>query len=409
MTNAMNACAKILVPAAATLVVACGGASADSPTANTPDTSRTSGTTIRATQLTVGGGHTCVITAVGAAYCWGSGAFGQLGNGGAPLPHSGNAPSADYPVAVVGGLKFASISAGYVHTCALTGDGKAYCWGFNYESDEVRGALGDGTDNNRGVPTAVVGGLTFKSIVAGGHHTCGITQNGETDCWGRNASGELGTGDLSGVAQLSPVRVPAVAFTQLALGYKFSCGLTAAGQAYCWGNNEAGELGDGTQSARQSPTAVIGGATYTELSGSVFQLHTCGLRPDGTADCWGENVSGELGDGTTSPHDAPIAIAGGLKFISVSSGDYHSCGLTAAGQAYCWGNNAQGELGTGTTTDSKIPVAVSGSLTFTQLGAGGDHTCGLTADGVVYCWGQAGYVGDGANVNRTVPTKVLGF
>jgi alpha-tubulin suppressor-like RCC1 family protein len=141
--------------------------------------------------------HTCALTVQGAAYCWGLNADGQLGNGG-----NANSPT---PVPVAGGLTFEAISAGWWHTCALTATGAAYCWGLNFH-----GQLGDGSNaTTLAVPAPVAGSLTFDDLAAGGHHTCAITPSRMTYCWGSNSSGQLADGGFTGGTHRSPHQIVA--------------------------------------------------------------------------------------------------------------------------------------------------------------------------------------------------------
>lgn len=338
-----------------------------------------------ATTLSVGE-HQCVIRDDGEAFCWGGDFGGRLGTGGSPR--------ASDPRNVSGGLRFQSIRAGYVHTCALTAAGAAYCWGFNRESDRTRGMIGDGTDLNRNAPSAVVGGLTFRILEPGGHHTCGVTTGGQTYCWGTNANGELGSGDVSQTAQLSPVpAAEGLVFDSLSLGYQFSCGLTSTGAAYCWGSNGSGQLGSGTLDARSVvPAVVAGDIVFRSISASIFRRHTCGLAVDSTAYCWGQKWDGPI-------ERSPVAVPGGTKFIAVTAGANHACGLTADRRAHCWGYNFAGQLGDGTLTNRTTPAAVLDNIAFRMIEAGIDHTCGLTDQGIVYCWGN----------NETRPAKAPDF
>ena len=272
-----------------------------------------------------------------------------------------NEAAATTQAPAVGGFEASAISAGDEHTCALAPAGQAYCWGRNNN-----GQLGNGTTTTgQEVPTAVAGGLTFASISAGAQHTCA---------------------------------------------------LTAAGQAYCWGSNSTGQLGDGTTTVRLVPTAVVGGLTFASISVGFF--HTCGITPAGQAYCWGSNgnfnfnqLAGQLGDGTRSRRLVPTAVAGGLTFTSISAGAYHTCALTTTGQAYCWGTNETGPLGDGTTTVRLVPTAVAGGLTFASISAGTQHTCGITLATQAYCWGSYlyGRLGVGRTISaRSVPTAVAG-
>ena len=146
----------------------------------------------------------------------------------------------------------------------------------------------------------------------------------------------------------------------VSVGSIHNCGVTTAGAAYCWGWNGFGQLGNGTNTKSNVPVAVTGGLTFQSVSAGL--QHSCGVTTAGTAYCWGENKHGRFGNGTETNSNVPVAVTGGLTFQSVSGGFYHSCGVTTAGTAYCWGNNRYGLLGNGTNTNSNVPVLVD--LTF---------------------------------------------
>jgi alpha-tubulin suppressor-like RCC1 family protein len=346
------------------------------------------------TRLSAANDHTCEITTGGAALCWGSNSFGQLGDG--------TTIERTIPVAVSGGLVFQAISGGPYHTCALTTGGVAYCWGNN-----TYGQLGDGTTANHSSPAAVSGGLVFQAISAGQSQTCALTTGGAAYCWGDNDSGELGDGTTTGRPNPTAVLSAGLVFQTISAGQNHTCGLTTDGAAYCWGLNFDGQLGDGTASARYGPVAVAGGLAFQAIS--TGYSHTCGLTTGGAAYCWGWNPYGQLGDGTTSDRASPVSVAGGRVFQAISGGGSHTCGLSASGDAYCWGWNFDGQLGDGTTNETRtIPVAVSGGLVLQAISAGGGHTCGLTTSGTAYCWGRniQGALGDGTTTGRRSPVAV---
>ena len=328
-----------------------------------------------------------------------------------------------------------AVSAGDNHSCGVTTAGAAYCWGANRF-----GQLGDGTETTSDVPVAVTGGHTFQSVSAGDDHSCGVTTAGAAYCWGANRFGQLGDGTdrRSLPVRLTISNVPVAVtgghtFQSVSAGLVYSCGVTTAGAAYCWGDNFSGQLGDGTETiSSKVPVAVTGGHTLTgwrrylkRLSRAItgrdpewsdpgtFQsvsagsFHSCGVTTAGAAYCWGANRFGQLGDGTETTSDVPVAVTGGHTFQSVSAGDNHSCGVTTAGAAYCWGANRSGQLGDSTETASKVPVAVSGGLTFQSVSAHG-HSCGVTTGGTAYCWGsnEEGRLGDGTLTDSNVPVRV---
>ena len=353
-------------------------------------TAAASGTFIAST-ITGGEEHTCALDTTGAAWCWGSNDYGQLGNG------TYDDSDAAGPQAVAGGLRFISISAARDNTCGLTSIGAVYCWGENNE-----GQIGNGTSGpDQLTPTAVSGGLKFASISVGSQFTCALTSAGTAYCWGDPFAGELGNGSLTQKSTPTAVK-SSLKFKSINAGYNQACALTNEGAAYCWGYNEYGSLGDGTWADRWIPTAVKGGLKFTSIdAGDDF---TCALTASGAAYCWGDDYSGTLGTGAPGDKNIPKAVIGGQKFISISAGDDHSCALTATGSAYCWGENDTGELGDGTTDASSNlgPRAVLGGYLFASVTTNafsGDlnHSCGITPEGDAYCWGGNSYgaLGDG--------------
>src|SRR5438309_3545072 len=301
-----------------------------------------------------------------------------------------------------------SVSAGGAHSCGVSTFRAGYCWGFQF--------LGDTGGGGSTTPVAVQGGFSFTAITSGlatgdsvESHSCGLTMTGDAYCWGLNDFGQLGNGTRT--AGFTPQRVSGgLSFTAIAAGGLHTCGLIAGGTAYCWGLDGDGQVGDSdfTFTDKLTPVPVAGGLSFTSLSAG--ENHTCGVISDGAAYCWGFNGSGQLGDSTFSDRLSPVPVKGGVKFASVSGGSNHTCGVTSAGAAYCWGVNGLGQLGDGTTTPRLAPVAVTGGLSFMTVGAGGFYTCGLTSAGSASCWGANDYgqLGDGTTINRSSPVAVHG-
>ncbi|MCC7003471.1 MAG: Ig-like domain-containing protein [Gemmatimonadaceae bacterium] len=236
-----------------------------------------------------------------------------------------------------------------------------------------------------------------STLVAGAYHHCGLSSTGQAYCWGWNGYGQLGDGTNTQRDHMVAV-LGGLSFKMLSAGSMFTCGLTTADQAYCWGWNANGQLGDGTTDHRSVsvPQPVAGGHTFSTMATGWY--HGCGIEiSDGSTWCWGRNNLGQLGDGTGVDHSMPELIANGHRFVSVIAKYSHTCGLTAAGAAWCWGRNAYGASGDGTVNQANIPVEVLGGRVFTKLVVGWDHTCGITASGVTECVGrnQYGQLGDG--------------
>ncbi len=324
-----------------------------------------------------GGGHTCGVTTDGWALCWGVNQYGELGTGAAGYAYT--------PMGV-GATKFSQVVAAWLRTCALTPDGAAYCWG-----DAGLGALGIGTTSGpefcavylaslcSQTPVPVSGGLQFTAIGLGAEHACALTTTGRVYCWGYNEYGLLGVG-------------------------------TATGPENC--NTTDGRSGP----CSTVPVPVTGGLTFSALSGGGE--HTCALTPGGTAYCWGQNYpAGQLGDGTTIDRASPVPVLGGLSFVALSVGDGHTCGLVSDGTAYCWGRNESGQLGVGASAGpescsgsaacSTVPVPVASALRWSSISAGSGYTCGVTTSGNGYCWG-GGPLGNDSASSSSLPVPVSG-
>jgi len=336
-----------------------------------------------ASLLSAGGNSSCAVNSKG-AYCWGENNAGQLGDG------TAENRSAPVPVTSVGG-RIASLSIGYTFLCVISDSAGVVCLGSS-AIDQSQSGRWEG----------------FKSIAVGTSHVCGLTASGGVKCWGGNMLGALGDGTTENRPAPADVSGMASGVAAVAAGVDFTCAVQTGG-VKCWGSNDIGQLGDGTYTGSLIPVAVSG--LDSGVAGvAVGVFHACAWKTNGEAWCWGENTFGQLGDGTQINNPIPVnvtGISGGVKAIAV--GGNHTCAVTVAGGVVCWGNNDFGQLGDGTTGAHNLPVAVPGLSGVAAIAAGSNHTCALLKSGAVYCWGLngKGQLGNGNTTDSSKPVDVV--
>lgn len=418
-----------------------------------------SGKTILSITTTTVAAHVCAVASDGQAYCWGSGGNGQLGNN---LTASSNVPVTVITDNVMGSrateavaigaanllrsdggtwrkyeqtvrftrseLLWKQISIGHAHTCGIAYDGNAYCWGFN-----GYGQFGNNSTASSSVPvavdtTGVLKGKTIKSISTGYYHTCAIASDSKVYCWGYNLYGQVGNGlttDSLVPVLVSGGAIPAGStFTSISAGIFHNCAVASNNQAYCWGHDDVGQLGDGaTDNTGTLPVAVnttglLSGKTILSVSSGGY--HTCVITSDNQAYCWGDNVDGQLGNNTVNPSNVPVlvsngAIPAGKTFSSIVTGYTYTCAIATNNLGYCWGHNGKGELGNNSINDSLVPVAIDTTIalngkTLVDIAAGSRSltACAVASDSKAYCWGlnDYGQVGNGSIVDSLVPVSV---
>ena len=302
----------------------------------------------------------------------------------------------------------AAVAAGLSYTCALTTAAGLECWGQN-----DFGQLGDGTTTTRTTPVHV-SGLTsdVDTVAAGDRHACALTTAGGVKCWGNNFIGQVGDGTKAD--RVTPVDVSGLTSGAAAVtaGGFHACALTSAGGVKCWGNNGSGQLGDGSTTARTTPVDVSG-LTSGVAAVATGEQHTCALTIAGGVKCWGDNSGGQLGDGTTSTRRTAVDVSGLTSGVAaVAAGGFHTCALTTAAGVKCWGSNRYGQIGDGSTSTRRTAVDVSGLTSgVATVAAGMEHTCILTTAGGVKCWGHnaSGKLGDMTTATRTMPVDVSGL
>lgn len=364
--------------------------------------------------LSLGETKSCAIKKNGEVWCWG-----------------GGYPPKTIRIDGLGdGVK--AVSVGGSHVCAITASGGVKCWGSNYS-----GELGDGTAINRDTPVDVVGLASgVKEIGAGDGRTCALTNEGTVKCWGTYWKGPMGVlvnsnMEVIGRKELShPVEILGLTGIQsLAVGSDHVCVITESGGIKCWGQNDLGQLGDGTNDDPGWLRSYSGWPPVPKLvdtsglgSGvkglSAGYSHTCAWLEEGAIKCWGKNDNGQLGNGATIDSNTPVDPVDLQDEISmIAGGENHTCALTTEGKGKCWGSNISGQLGLGTIFMRKEPVEVPGlgsgvkSMSASREYWWGDHTCAVTATGGVKCWGVNGFgqLGDGTTINRGSPVDVVGL
>jgi alpha-tubulin suppressor-like RCC1 family protein len=426
-----------------------------------------------AVTITAGWYHYCAQRATGQVVCWGFNPNGQLGND--------TTTSSNTPVPVTGLGDASALGAGIGHSCAVRDNGDVVCWGYNGS-----GQLGNGRNNETHTPVAVIGltppvndnfanavGLPVAGGTTEGHNIGATLETGEpshgafggSSVWWDytpTTSGVLTlTTNGSGIDTLLAVYTgtnfdtpltlhdsavptlgePSFLNTQVIAGVTYhiaidtitgaqgpitlhwthsphptitsgnhhACALRPGGHAVCWGDNVFGGLGDGTTTNSNTPVPVVGLTDAVAISAD--RAHTCALRANGHAVCWGVNDFGGLGDGTTTESHTPVPVVGLTDAVAISAGIIHTCALRTNGHAVCWGDNGSGELGDGTTTESHTPVPVVGLTDAVAISAGDGFTCALRANGHAVCWGDngSGELGDGTTTSSNTPVGVVGL
>lgn len=361
-----------------------------------------------AAEVRAGGATTCVRRFTGGIACWGRALAGELGDGVYPFPAYQATPSSAvlaYAPALAAGTW---IAAGADRACARTSTKNVVCWGDSW---------GGWPGGAEGSTPATLPGLTNvdqivlpKRALNYGHRTTACARSaGGVRCWGGNNYGLLGTGTTDDLDHPTPVTIPGLGsnVAEIALGESHACARFTNGTVTCWGSNLRGKLGNGTTVEALSVGAPIAGLT------GVVQLalgidHTCALKSDGTIRCWG--AGDMIGDGAGLQRTSPRAVSQFVLAAEIAAGSHHTCARMVDGTVQCWGLNTYGQLGTNDNTHASIPYA-NGLSGVAQLTAGLDHTCARTTTNKVLCWGDNtwGQLGDGTSTTRLSPTAVVGF
>jgi alpha-tubulin suppressor-like RCC1 family protein len=264
-------------------------------------------------------------------------------------------------------------------------------------------------------PNSWVTALPSPSGGSGGaSHACAIDNGGALYCWGLNNAGQLGLGHT--VFQAAPVRVDSLQFySKVSVGASHTCGILAAGSPLgagtlrCWGLNSSGQLGIGSTTNQLSPVTVGAGETFSEVSAG--HSHTCAIRTGGELQCWGSNSDGQIGDGSLGGSlTSPVFVSSAASFSRVSTGQFHTCGVAVGGALYCWGSNSNGQIGNNGPTTSKytVPILINSGTSYQQVATGNSHSCAITSSNQLRCWGlnSSGQLGDGSSSQRSTPQGI---
>jgi len=339
-------------------------------------------------EISAGNNHTCVRKANGNVYCWGLSSYGQAGP--ASTTCSGYA-CVTQPQFV--GMKALQIDLGYDHSCVVDRFGSGRCWGSNANAQLGNGSVGLAVNlPAASLPIAFNGSpLVFSSLSSGSFTSCGIEAGtGQVFCWGMAGPGAYLGG--SGVSTPNPLRnsggivldrIDAISTSHAGACITFN--LTIGGtENYCFVGSDASGNSNINYAFDASAVRISTQSTFT-----------CADKSNGTVECFGYGLEGQLGDGQQTNSSTPVLVGGGMQLRGVSTGDSQACALDPAGTPHCWGNLSNG----GSTT----PVAVSTPVPLTALAAGFKHACGLGNDGNIYCWGsnQFGQLGTGGTKKAT--------
>jgi alpha-tubulin suppressor-like RCC1 family protein len=341
---------------------------------------------LRFVTISAGRAHTCALTSEGIAWCWGDGRNGALGDG--------NRVVQRWPQLVNTTERFVEIGAGADFTCARTASGTVYCWGNERPIP--------GWPEVALTPALVRTSTRASSLAVGSRHACLLDEQGRAWCWGFNVDGETGTGVAGSDAPMVPVPQPVVGdyrFRSLSAGFGFTCGASMDPAILCWGSNVDGVVGAGAQE-RCADISFVGCSTHPVLVASPQEAitvssgagHACVATRDKRALCWGANSVGQAGtfDGRTRRIDTPtfVPLGPAQRVKSVHSGGIHSCAVTEEHTLYCWGADTWTLSDPDRYRDQLAPRQPLGRMAVIAVSAGQQHLCALDAAGRARCWGD---------------------
>ena len=362
-------------------------------------------------KVSCGFNHTAAIKTDGTLWTWGDNTSGQLGDS----SNSSTVSARSSPVqTIAGGNTWQQVSGGNRSTTAIKKDGTLWTWGHNFS-----GELGDSTTTNRSSPVQTIAlGNNWKQVSCGqsspslpdSNHTGAVKTDGTLWTWGNNVNGQLG--DNTSSDKSSPVQTLTGTYDwkQVACGIAFTAAIKTDGTLWTWGNNGTGQLGDGTITVKYQPVQTIAlGTNWKQVSAGVS--HIAAIKTDGTLWTWGNNASGQLGDSTQTSRSQPVqTIAPGTDWKQVACGQLFTAAIKTDGTLWTWGSNPFGQLGDSTQTSRSSPVqTITGGTTWQQVACGQSFTAATKTDGTLWTWGfnGTGQLGDSTQASRSSPVQTI--
>jgi alpha-tubulin suppressor-like RCC1 family protein len=307
---------------------------------------------------------------------------------------------------VTGGINWKQVACGYHHTAAIKTDGTLWTWGYN-----LYGQIGDNTATNRSSPVQTVAfGTNWKQVACGYKYTAAIKTDGTLWLWGDNSFGAIGDNTTS-VHKSSPVQTVTFGtnWKQVSCNKYHTAAIKNDGSLWCWGYNNNGQLGDNTITHRSSPVQTIAFGTNWKQVAAGAGYSTIAIKTDGTLWCWGYNNNGQLGDNTITHRSSPVqTIAYGTNWKQVACGYSHTAATKNDGTLWVWGTNSNAQLGDNTTTTRSSPVqTVTFGTNWKQVTCGQYHGAAIKNDGTLWTWGtnDLGQLGDNTITNKSSPVQ----
>jgi uncharacterized repeat protein (TIGR02543 family) len=387
--------------------------------------------------IVLGGSHSAYLYPSGRVFTWGNNSSGQLGDN--TTTSKSNPTEITSRFSLAAGDKIVAISLGSSHSSAISSTGRVFTWGSNFG-----GPLGDGTTDNKSVPTEITSRFSLNagdkivSISLGNSYSSAISSTGRVFTWGYNLYGQLGdatTGSSNNKSIPTEItsRFSLAAgdkIVSISLGNSHSSAISSSGRVFTWGYNLDGQLGNattGSSNNKSIPTEITSrfslAAEDKIVAISLGSSHSSAISSTGRVFTWGNNTSGQLGDTTTTLRNTPteitsrFSLAAGDKIVSMSLGSSHSSAISSTGRVFTWGNNFYGQLGdatTGSSNDKSIPTEITSRFSLAagdkivSLSLGQSHSSAISSTGRVFTWGSnsSGRLGDGNTTDRLIPTEI---